>query len=149
MKNYRDKDWLREKYWVERLPITRIAKLEKCSTETIHRWMKKFNIVRRKRGFQGGKNHWNWKGGTRIWSNGYVLILKPSHPCSNKHGYVRRSRLVMEKHLGRYLDPKEIPHHKNEIRDDDRIENLRLFASNGEHISFHKRIKQSAKELCI
>lgn len=92
--------------------------------------------------FKAGEKNSNWNGGITIHSDGYVCILKPEHPYSNSYGYVRRSRLVMEKHLGRYLDPKEIPHHKNEIRDDDRIENLRLFASNGKHISFHRLLER-------
>lgn len=88
----------------------------------------------------------NWKGGITKHSSGYILILKPDHPYSQKNGYVKRSRLVMEKHLGRYLEAGEIPHHKNEIRDDDRIENLRLFPSKNKHTSFHNEIRKKLKE---
>ncbi|GAH41094.1 unnamed protein product, partial [marine sediment metagenome] len=76
-----------------------------------------------------GKLH-RWEGGKIINSGGYVLIWKPDHPFSNKQGYVYEHRLVMEKMLGRYLKPKEIPHHKNEICDDNRPDNLQLFSSN-------------------
>ena len=88
-----------------------------------------------------GKNHPNWKGGEIVNSNGYILIWNPDHPYSDKNGYIKRSRLVMEQHLGRYLEPIEIVHHKNEIRHDDRIQNFTLFPSKGKHTSFH-RIKQ-------
>ena len=85
-----------------------------------------------------GKNNSMWKGGKIKDKNGYVFLLKHNHPFSHKTGYIKRSRLVMEKKLGRYLTPEEVVHHINEIKDDDRPENLQLFANKSEHIKFHK-----------
>lgn len=84
-----------------------------------------------------GENHGQWKGGRYKSSSGYIWVLVPGHPFGKDYGYVREHRLVMEKHLGRYLLPTEIIHHINEIKDDNRIENLMLLSSKGEHSYLH------------
>jgi len=79
-------------------------------------------------GFKGQKareKNGMWQGGVRH-SRGYVYILDPSHPFANGRGYVLRSRLLLEKKLGRYMEPNEIAYHKNGIRDDDRLGNLEV-----------------------
>ena len=86
-----------------------------------------------------GNKRSNWKGGRRKDKNGYILILKPSHPHAHSDGYIHEHRLVMEEILGRYLKPEEVPHHKNEIQGDNRPDNLKLFPSNSKHLSFHKK----------
>ena len=88
---------------------------------------------------QKGSKHWHWKNGEKKSGTGYIDILKPDHPFCTKSGYVRRSHLVVEKKLGRYLTRKEIVHHINEIRDDDRIENFILFKNGAYHFWFHKK----------
>lgn len=62
--------------------------------------------------------------------NGYLLAWVPDHPFANRNRVVEH-RLVMEAHLGRLLFPGETVHHKNGVRDDNRIENLELFS--GKH----------------
>ncbi len=92
---------------------------------------------------KGSKNP-HWKGGQYKKANGYVLILNPSHPRADCKGYVRRSHLVMEKHLGRFLKPSEIVHHKGK-KDDDRIKMLKLFSNNSIHIKFHHKLTSARK----
>ena len=75
----------------------------------------------------------NWKDGKKC-QNGYILVFKPEHLNSISHGYVFEHRLVMEEYLGRYLETKEVVHHINGIKKDNRLENLELFNSNGEHM---------------
>lgn len=85
-----------------------------------------------------GENHPNWKGGRYLSQPGkYIYFYLPQHPHSNNDGYVFEHRLVMEKHLKRYLNPKEMVHHINKIRDDNRIENLVLFKNSSEHHKHH------------
>jgi hypothetical protein len=82
-----------------------------------------------------GKNHNNWKGGRRLDGQGYIYIHSPYHPYNNT-GYVYEHRLVMEKYLGRFILPKELVHHINKIKTDNKIENLELM-TRGKHNTIH------------
>ena len=82
-----------------------------------------------------GASHPKWRGGV-VMSNGYVSVLLPEHPYAQKHGYIKRARLVLEKKLGRLLSPEESSHHINGIKTDDRPENLEA-KSNSAHIRGH------------
>ncbi len=59
---------------------------------------------------------------------GYVLVAIKTK--DGKYGQVRQHRQVMEQYLGRELASFETVHHKNGIRDDNRIENLELWTTN-------------------
>ncbi len=85
-----------------------------------------------------GKLATAWKGGKVKTGLGYVQIHNPTHPYAQSKGYVYEHRLVMENHIGRYLKPEEIIHHINGIVDDNRIENLMLFANKAKHNSYEK-----------
>lgn len=85
--------------------------------------------------YQGNGNP-KWGGGIMLASHGYKYIYSPGHPYAQHHGYVMEHRLMIEKNIGRFLDPKEVVHHKNGIKFDNRIENLRLFNSHSEHFKY-------------
>ena len=98
-----------------------------------------------KLGRNAGKNNPRWKGGKIYDKCGYVFVWKPNHPMSNGIGYVREHRLIMEKKLGRYLTKTEIVHHRNEKIDDNRLKNLILFDTNGEHAKKHSLSRKRDK----
>lgn len=81
-----------------------------------------------------GCNHPLWKGGRIYTSDGYVAVYIQREnkffpmvgKCFRWGGYILEHRLLMATHLGRLLTSKELVHHKNGIKDDNRIENLEL-----------------------
>ena len=83
-----------------------------------------------------GKGNPNYKGGKYVDDKGYVRILMPEHPA-NICGYVYEHRLVTEMKVGRLLQSWETVHHVNEIKTDNREENLFLTTIQ-EHIALHR-----------
>ena len=146
-----DKNWLYQKYIVEKLTSSEIAELKGCHLETVCRNLRKYDIPINKSGATGkrhplygkkGMAHPNWKGGKHKSGDGYILILNPEHPNANHQGYIFEHRLLLEKHLGRYLKPEERVHHINKKRDDNRIENFMLFSSDFSHRNYHRKLKE-------
>lgn len=78
--------------------------------------------------------------------SGYIMILSKEHPFADKSGYVREHRLVMENHIGRYLEPNEVVHHINLDKSDNAIENLKLMTAY-EHKQFHAKVDKKIIDL--
>jgi len=91
-----------------------------------------------------------WKGGKSN-HRGYIWVwIRKTHPMASmryKSGYVSEHRLIMAEHLGRPLDPKEIVHHKNGIKDDNRIENLEIMDRRQHHDHHAERARLAERVL--
>ena len=155
-------DIIKNMYYNEKKTMRKIASYLNCSQDSIYYVMKKYNLKRRtfseaqsmkklsqktkdkiskyfKNRFIKEKHH-NWKGGT-FKSEGYTFIYQPEHLDSNHLGYMKRSRLLMEKYIGRRLGKKEVVHHLDFNRDNDDINNLHLFNTQNEHLKYHRMLK--------
>ena len=80
---------------------------------------------------KSGKESHAYKDGKSRTVQGYIkILLAPDdffYPMANSKHYVLEHRLVVAKALGRCLQPWELVHHKNGIKDDNRYpENLEL-----------------------
>lgn len=70
----------------------------------------------------------NWKGGRTYHKAGYVMVHCPGHPRTRAtSAYVFEHILVMEAHLGRYLEKDENVHHINGVKNDNSLGNLELW----------------------
>lgn len=104
-----------------------------CSDEKIRDELIRLNLPRLPGKARPHKNAF-WRGGYAVDDEGYILVRMPEHPQVCALGYVRQHRLVMERELRRPLLPTEVVDHKNGDTSDNQPENLRVFASNGEHL---------------
>lgn len=134
--NILQKKILIEYYINQKYSIKKIAEIFSCSSQTIEIYLKRFKIKVRNLGEHSiGKKPPNYVGKFKT-KQGYIYVSVINHPNMRKGNYVLEHRLVMEKHLGRYLTKEEVVHHINGIKDDNRIENLMLFANDSDHHKF-------------
>jgi hypothetical protein len=92
------------------------------------------NISLGKKGIKlpSGEKHHAWKGGKRI-LRGYCVLNVNSR---------MEHRIIMEKLLGRKLSKKEVVHHIDGDKTNNAAENLRLFPTQKDHLSYHAKTRR-------
>lgn len=145
-KKYKKREWLYKEYITLKKSIKQIRKENGWGVNTIKRWLHYHNISIRQIGNDIVKqqnshckeNHPLWKGYDN--NNGYIYIYMPEHPNASKNGYVSQSRVIAGMKLGRTLGEKDIVHHVNGRRSDNRQENLHV-CNRSQHKNIHADIE--------
>jgi len=114
MKKYQDKNWLQQKYTVEKKSTPEIGKILNCSQKTIYNWLKKLNIQIRAKFRPLEERFWekvdkNGLNGCWIWIAG----LMNGYGAIDVEGKMRGAHVVSwELHNGRKVKNGYIIHHK-------------------------------------
>ncbi len=78
-----------------------------------------------------GEKNPRWSGGQYTDKHGYKFIH------DDKNRWRKEHRIIVEKIIGRELKKWETIHHINEIKTDNRSENLYYFSNDSQHKSYH------------
>lgn len=106
-----------------------------CSAKYVQKQMAKHNLPRRPQGAQHGSLNGAWLVGRHIDLDGYALVPAPEgHPHARVSGQMLEHRLAAERKEGRYLRPSEVVDHIDGLHLHNDPSNLRVFASNAEHL---------------
>lgn len=117
-----DEDWLRHMYLDKGFSQHEIADKLGCAQMTVSRWCDRHNIETRKANYE--------KHGSHGFKDGYEIF-------SSKGERIYIHRLIMVAEEGFDAVKGMDVHHKNEVRWDNRSENLKLMDP-AEHISHHR-----------
>lgn len=152
------KDLLYDLYYKQGKTQREVAKILGCCSMTIWRRFIEY-------GFHGRPPERMRRKTSEGTSAKYVKVPIRHHPHRNYNGIVFQHRLVYEAYLNgvsyenwlriinekswstdtRFLQSWEIIHHKNGIRDDNRLENLELFPHSAQNIAVDNLLRENKK----
>ena len=140
-------DWLQVMI-AEGMTAVQIADELNVNSETVRKFARKRGL-RVKKANMRMENHPSWSGGTTLDRTGYILrrvskdgpygyliraLAKRGHAGTDPAGYAPVHRIVMHDLLGRRLKKGEVVDHIDGDRANNCADNLRVFASNAEHL---------------
>ena len=128
-------------YTMKKIRKDRVKWTDKMRKDLSKKYTGKGNPMYGKPCWNKGKKRWeisgekngNWKSGFSISQIGYKVIQNNKETDGKK---ILEHRKVMEEYLGRKLNSKEIVHHINHDKLDNRIKNL-MIVTRKEHIKIH------------
>ena len=117
-----------------------------CSRSTVYRLLLKYNIpIKSKKELRKGSKSANNKGGKTIY-HGYIMIWNPDYFKNPTVNYVREHRLKIEKKLGRRLNSKELVHHIDLDKSNNKLSNLYVSLKQKHH-EMHRQLERVAGNL--
>jgi len=116
-----------------------IASVVGCSAKYVQSQMKKHGLARLSQGARRGPNNPAWVDGRSVDLDGYALVPAPdgyhaARKSRKNYGIALQHRLVAEKMIGRHLTAKEVVDHIDGLHLHNDPSNLRVFASNADHL---------------
>lgn len=126
---------LRRLIEVERRTQQEAAETLGCSVSAVERTCRRLRLETARTGPRAGASHPDWSGGRVLAKAGYIDVYAPLHPhAKSTTSRVAEHRLMMEAILGRYLEPGEVVDHIDNHPQHNWPGNLRVFASNTDHL---------------
>jgi hypothetical protein len=121
-----------------------IAKSLSVTYQSLQYWRRFWDCPPLKIAKKRGVNHPSWRGGITVDKQGYRLCYAPER--IKTHPYTYEHVLVAEAAIGRRLLPNEHVHHINEVKLDNRPENLYVCTAS-EHRTIHRGLEALALDL--
>ncbi len=118
----------------QRLTHEQAAQVLGVHPSTVERFCGALGLRTARTGPRASEHHPDWGSGRHLAKHWYVDVHAPLHPHAKNSGYVPEHRLVQEVVLGRYLRAGEVVDHVDGHVQHNWPDNLRLFATNADHL---------------